>query len=548
MFLLRRVLTRPSTIRHVWSPAATVLPSHPSLGISAHQLHTCRTLSAKLFVDNENRYAHSILQNNDRYHVVRNQKSRNESLEFDTVPAATDAFAFLDTVNWSTLNAIDIVAHFDRIAQLCGRHQLCISNERFDAFVDAFCGHCFRLSDDQLLAALNALAHIPQTPSLNTRNFLELWSVLDDACVERILGWTVPQILLACDHWYLLHLGKVNQFNWHAAKKLGRKVRKLPAHQLVQTMFYTNLLRNPTCDMMDFEVRMAQCLAVMSLDEIAIMCMGFFKTQTSLRSPDLVTQLYTRLMGELGTVQDISFVNILKMLRYSSKLVHVPDMQRLLAACVPQIERLSLLSCLHVLLLGTDMQLLHAPSAEACLQRFAAADVADIRLKDMERVAFVLGLYDYRSASGVADVLSKRFLAELKTRVPEIMRHPRCLPACLQFLSYRGWADAELIGSVLDEKYCMHAYGKNVSLGRELFALDSFAKIDLRATYAGPVLAEKRRRQMGILLVHYIPTREGGHKLTATDRILLEMKEAVEREVGACRLAHVLPHFDRPGG
>lgn len=556
MFLFRRAANQLTR-----RPAANLFAEH-QLPASAdpygrrRTVHTCLPLTAKLFVDNENRYAHRILQNYDHYHVVRSAgepttiAASSPSAATAPVPVAVPCAdveqQLTDTHDWTAVSGAELVALLQHITQYCARNSLCISDDRFDRFVDAFCAQCFDLPDDQLLAALLALAHLPETPSLNTKNFLELWSVLDDACCARIFDWPIERILLTCDHWYLLNLGKVNKFNWNAAKKLGRKIRKLSAPHLVQTMFYTNLLRNPIVEMIDFEMNMSQSVGSMRLDEIAVMCMGFFKTQTTIKSPQLITELYARLQAEIDTVPDIGLVNVLKMLRYSSRIPHVDPMRCLLDACVPQVGRLSLLSCLHVMLLGTDLQLCHAAAIEACLQRFADAPIADVRLKDMERIAFVLGLFNYRSPSGVADVLSERFLGELKNRVPEIMRYPRCLPACLQYLSYRGWADAELISTVLDEQYCRNAYGRNVSLGRELFGLDSYAKIDLRETYDGRVLDEKRRRQMGIILVHYIPTRDGGHKLSATDKILLEMMEAVQVEIGPCRLAHVLPHFERP--
>lgn len=226
----------------------------------------------------------------------------------------------------------------------------------------------------------------------------------------------------------------------------------------------------------------------------------------------------------------------------------------LLDNIVPQIPRLSLLSCLHVLLLGTDIQLCHNASIEPILHRFDE-QLANVRIKEIERISFVMGLFHLQPILPIADRLSKRILIEVKTRVDEIIQYPRCFPSCLQFLAHSGYADAELISSVLDERFCQMAYGgasqmayvRSVSLGRELFGLDSYARINLKDSYQGLLLEDKRRRLMGKFLVHYIPRRDGEFKLSATDKILLEMKEAVERLVGACHMAHVLPHYDRPG-
>lgn len=221
-------------------------------------------------------------------------------------------------------------------------------------------------------------------------------------------------------------------------------------------------------------------------------------------------------------------------------------MNALLDNIVPQIPRLSLMSCLHVLLLGSDIQLCHNETIEPILHRFKD-EVPNIRLKEIERISFVMGLFYLQDSLPIADLLSREILTNLKTRVDEIMKHPRCLPSCLQYLAYSGYADTELISSVLDERFCDMAYGRNVTLGRELFGLDSYARINLKDSYKGLLLEDKRRRTMGKLLVHYIPRRDGEFKLSATDKILVEIKEAVERVTGECHMAHVLPHYDRPG-
>lgn len=286
------------------------LGPHHAQTVASRFIQITSQTNVKLFVDNENRYAHRILQSNNLYNVVRRQQDTEE-------PSASpnQTIDFPTNQDLSSFDHKEVLQHFNRIAQFCRDNSVCISDERFDGFVDHFTNVCFDLDDKSLIEALRILAHIPETEGLNTRNFIELWSVLDDACVDRILTWDTNTILLVCDHWYLLNLGKVNKFNWQAVKKLGRKLRKLDTHQLVQAMFYCNLLRSPVVEMIDFEMGLAQRIDSMSLDELAVMCMGFFKTQTSLKSADLIGEIYRRLMKGVETVEDISFVNIIKVKR-----------------------------------------------------------------------------------------------------------------------------------------------------------------------------------------------------------------------------------------
>lgn len=281
-------------------------PIHrPIIPIVFRSIQITAQANAKLFVDNENRYAHQILQAKDQYHVVRRQLDQDDPSQLHSLDVSIDQ-------DYSQFSHQEVLRHLNRVAKFCRNNSVCISDQRFDRFVDHFTHVCFDLDDNSLIEALRILAHVPETAGLNTRNFVELWSVLDDACVERILSWDTDTILLVCDHWYLLNLGKVNKFNWQATKKLGRKLRKLETHQLVQAMFYCNLLRSPTVEMIDFEMGMGQRIDEMSLDEVAVMCMGFFKTQTSLKGFDLIGEIYRRLMRDVDSVQDISFVNIIK--------------------------------------------------------------------------------------------------------------------------------------------------------------------------------------------------------------------------------------------
>lgn len=221
-------------------------------------------------------------------------------------------------------------------------------------------------------------------------------------------------------------------------------------------------------------------------------------------------------------------------------------MFNLLDKTVPEIQRFNLMSCLHMMLLGTDIQVCHNDLTEIILHRYYK-DIKSTRLKELERISFVMGLFNFQSKSGIERDLSEAILKELKDRIPEIIQYPRCLPACLHYLTLKGCHDTELISSVLDENFMNRTYGKNRTLGREIFALDCFTKINLKNEYTGNQLSEKRLRTMGKLFCHYIPTRDSEYKLSNSDRILVEMFETINQIYTHSHIAHLLPHYERPG-
>lgn len=234
------------------------------------------------------------------------------------------------------------------------------------------------------------------------------------------------------------------------------------------------------------------------------------------------------------------------MLRYSSTAVHAEAIKQLLDAASDQIPRLSLLSCLHIALLGTHIQICHQNCMEQIVRRFAD-DVKSIRIKDLERIAFVIGLFDFETESRCEIQLFENILVELKNRTDEIMKHPRCLPLCLHFLTMKGYYDEEMLSVALSKKFVHFAYGDPFNYGKDLFALDSYVKVNLKGTYKGDELTEKSRQYMGKMLTQYIPNRSGKFRLHATDKLLLELKETSDELCTHCYFAHVLPHFDRPG-
>lgn len=79
-----------------------------------------------------------------------------------------------------------------------------------------------------------------------------------------------------------------------------------------------------------------------------------------------------------------------------------------------------------------------------------------------------------------------------------------------------------------------------------MLCLDGFVRINLRSTYDGPKLSEKKRATIAKFLTHYIPYRGQKYKLTNADVMLLDMKEFMERQFGVNTLHHIIPHFQRP--
>lgn len=516
-------------------------PRFPLVASACFHLNHAST--AKLFVDRENKHAHDVLvQSLKPYQIFR--------LDTITQPAnAADTPEIPALVSASDLSHITFEEFFDTfnaLAHYCIMTNTCISDNRFEQFCQFFCEQTHKLNDEQLLSVLRLLSQLPTEATVREPNYMQLWNNLDVECCRRIERWSSDELLLVCDAWYTMHLARASEFVWEALRKLGRKIRRMQPEQLLQAMFYCNVLRRPVFEMFDFEVNVARFVDTMSLQELGVMSMGFFKTQTPIRNPELLDHLFKRLIAEIQIVDDITLVSLLKVLRYSSKLAQVPQMMELMEVLQTQISRISLMSCLHVALFGVELQCCHDGVLELVLQRFNS-DIENARLKDMERICLAISVFNYRSPTGVEQELCAKILSLLETKVDEVIKYPRCFVACLHYLTLCGHYNEEMITSVLDKRFVDLAYGKNVTIGREIFNLDSFVKINLKdSNYAGNQLSEKMRRSMGKILTQYIPERNQKFRLSKTNRILLEIKETLERILRPNTFKHILPHFERP--
>lgn len=498
-------------------------------------LHTSSSVAAKSFIEGENSFAHNTLVRLGNYQLMPPVAASEWNDTVNSVPES-DLIA--------AVHNPELIDRLERVAQYCKSTQVSISDERWDGMVDLFLDRCSSFSDQELLATIRILTIFPPSRGVGARNFLEMWSALDDECLKRLDGWSTEQRLLVCDHWFKLNMAKVSKFPMQATKRLGRNLKRLTPSQLVQTLFYVNMQRKVVLEMFPFEEALAKCIDDLTLDEIAVMSMGFFKTQTRLNIPDVAGKIYERLYDGCLTLPDISLVAILKLLRYSAKLPHAENVVRIQRRLMGRIPELSLLSCLHLALLGSGFQCCDHECITAIIKRFAQ-DYKDGRLKDYERIAFVMALFDIQTED--SKKLCKSILEEIPDRKEEIIKYKRCYPSLLNYLSICGHYDKEMISVALTQKFYEAAYGQNLLLGRDIFCLDAFTQIELKGQYEGEVLTEKNRRNYAKLLFNYIPEQGTKYKLSVSDRCLMETKAALDNIYGSqCTvLENILPHFDR---
>lgn len=204
---------------------------------------------------------------------------------------------------------------------------------------------------------------------------------------------------------------------------------------------------------------------------------------------------------------------------------------------------MNLITCLHVALLGCELQFCHDEIIEKILNKFHN-ELEITRLKDVERISLVMALFNIKTPNKIEDSLCAKIIESLRGRIDEIIKYPRCFTNCLHYLSLRGFYDKEMLSAALERRFLRHAVGSNLAMSREIFNLDTFVKVNLQKdNYEGAQLADKYRKTMGKLLTHYIPDGNPKYKLSATDNILWQMKQTTARFLPNVQLKHILPNY-----
>nr|XP_019530042.2 uncharacterized protein LOC109401889 [Aedes albopictus] len=506
-------------------------------------LHTSGTIGAKKFSDTENDYAHGILQQQQQVSVAAGIGVHSLAQRAMVVGKPVD---FGEVSDWKAYSTREVLDWFHRVADICKQEGMRVSDERFDGFVEAMVGRMVELTDEEIVEVLHLLARIgPETPAVDTRNFMELWNAADRVCLARVPKWNTEKLLYMADQWYPLKVAKIGKFVGKAMWKISTRLRKLPRDQLVRAVFYINLTRTPVENMIDIEFNLKNNFFDFEIDDIAILCMGFFKTATPVRSVELIERIYQFTIHSSKDVKDISLAAILKLLRYSSKIPHAPSMERLLTALIPEIPRMSLFCCLHLALLGSDIHLCHQASLEVIIERFTK-DIQLLRLKDMERIAFIIGHFNMTIPDQKDIALLKAIIEELPNRIQEITQYPKSYLSLLNFMTLKEIYSEPLITAAFEKRFLFMTYGRNVAgAGREVISLDAFLRINLKnANYTGNYFPQKPFKVVAKLTQDYVPSRE--YRLTKSDRMLLEIQSAFQSRHQFAHIIHLLPHFQRP--
>ena len=101
-----------------------------------------------------------------------------------------------------------------------------------------------------------------------------------------------------------LNLSKVGSFTGKAITKICRRVDRLSSKHFVETMFYLTICRKDV-QMIDVESKFFKIFKEFNINEIGVICLAYFKTETRMRTFELIDRIYEKLIREFQMGHEI---------------------------------------------------------------------------------------------------------------------------------------------------------------------------------------------------------------------------------------------------
>uniref|UniRef100_A0A0A9XXF6 FAST kinase domain-containing protein 5 n=1 Tax=Lygus hesperus TaxID=30085 RepID=A0A0A9XXF6_LYGHE len=311
----------------------------------------------------ENGFAHRVLENLERYNLrLASDRLRQER---------TEEVLNLSEIQWKNLSANELCRVFNAVSVSAKTDGSLISDIKYNDMCASIAVRCPDLTDSQLKSLLTSLACWPPCSSSQEPNFFYIWKAIDNAFVTRHKNFKPEKVLEITELWYQLHLTRRSDFVYQGLNRLAKRPNRLKSEQVVLLLFYQNVLRTLSKNVKMFPVveRFREVIHDLTIEEIGVACMGFFKTENPIQLVDVVDAIISKLIKNAETVPEITLASIMKALRYKLPIALWHRIPELMDSLVTQVDRLSVTSAVHIPLILTGSQTIHKNTLDAVAEK-----------------------------------------------------------------------------------------------------------------------------------------------------------------------------------
>ncbi|XP_053560282.1 FAST kinase domain-containing protein 5, mitochondrial [Bombina bombina] len=397
------------------------------------------------------------------------------------------------TVLKSSLTPATISEYFEKCSRLPTEHiENTQSNPRFAMLCRYGVENIQLYTQTELIRILHAFVCLEIPPSHSMLNVYE-----QEFC-RRVWNMSIDELLFAADLWR--YLGRsVPKFLEILYSYMQLRWNDLSLIQLIQLIYIIGEGRRAPPELMQkLESLVFIHLESMNMEEIGVVCLGFFKSSNGL-SEHLMRKIGDRVSKNMDDINNFALVNVLKMFRYT----HVDHLRFLkqLGQTVPQrIPTMGIQGIMHIALSCAALHYLD----ENIMNAIAATvpeKVLYCRSKDLAKILWSFGVLNYRPPN--SESFYTAVAEEIRKKLQEFEKYPEHFLTCLLGLVFAQQFPLDLIEFALSDKFVSLATKDSLfELKKDLFTLDGTVEIEC-AEYTGSHISFKLRQEVTEMLMNF---------------------------------------------
>lgn len=142
---------------------------------------------------------------------------------------------------------------------------------------------------------VDKLAHL--APKAQQEIHPQLMPTMDSICMKNYKAWSLEKQFFVFDIWRNFHNAGRYQSVQLIRKNLMNQFNSLSNGQSLQLLYNLSWMRQPMNaeEHRIIETKFQKQLNEQTLEETSVWCIGFFKTQTKIQNPKLLTSIYSKI-------------------------------------------------------------------------------------------------------------------------------------------------------------------------------------------------------------------------------------------------------------
>lgn len=275
-------------------------------------------VSSNVIEDNHNEVNPlEVLQENvyARNYFLNSYKYKNSVMQVNNAHAQVTNEKALELLNqdWNQETDSKLLSAIKKLSFNIRYSDKKIQSHLYENMFVTLCDRHRTMSDNDLMMLIRQLVSFRQLQNQHFHG--QFCSQLHIECTKRFMNLPINNMLLLCDMLNEMSQKRNNEYIWQAMRKIGNKPKRLEPHHLIQVMFFLNVCRKPPINMYEMEYFFQQYLDDLSITEISIAALGFFKTGSRIRNNDLLRRIMIKAMDNIDAMDNVSIGAIIKLIR-----------------------------------------------------------------------------------------------------------------------------------------------------------------------------------------------------------------------------------------